>query len=52
MSLWKVIRLIREEYEVEAETRKSALNRASDPSRVVVVKETCSRVRDKRVEEA
>lgn len=43
---WRVIRWVREEYVVEAESRKEALERAEDPLKVEVTEESCRRLFD------
>lgn len=40
MSRWKVCRVVKESFDVEAETRQEALDRAVDPYSVDVIRET------------
>ena len=40
--LWRVVRYVREEYEVQAATRADALLRVSDPHTVTVTSQACT----------
>lgn len=42
---WRVVRHVREEYEVEAATRAEAMAKAEDPHTVVITRETCVEVK-------
>ena len=39
--LWRVVRFVREEYQVEAATRQEALDAAQDPHSIMITRETC-----------
>ena len=43
--IWEVVRIVREVYNVEAETRQQALDQAENPSSVEVVRETAKRIK-------
>lgn len=42
---WRVVRYVREEFEIEAASRAEALANVDDPHTVVVTHETCVRAR-------
>jgi len=46
MATWKIYRIVKEEYEVEADTREEALLNPIDPGQVSIIKETCVKVKD------
>ena len=47
MPIWKIVRWIKEEYEVDGDTREEALKNTYDPHTVTKTKETCVKTKSK-----